>query len=111
MPTAKKPSATSKPSRADGTSSAKAGTTKVAAPAEIDWCRGTVTHGGGVAATIALLRGPADSAGPSQADQIALAKASARLKAVMPLDKSEGDALVKDFEAARKVTLAQRKRR
>ncbi|MCW5657108.1 MAG: type II toxin-antitoxin system Phd/YefM family antitoxin [Burkholderiaceae bacterium] len=50
--------------------------------------------------------------GPSQADLLALAQASARLKAVMPLGEDEVDALVKDFKVARKATtVRQRKRR
>ncbi len=49
--------------------------------------------------------------GPSQADQLALAQASARLKAVLPLDEDEVDALVKDFKVERRAASGQRKRR
>ena len=49
--------------------------------------------------------------GPSQADLLALAQASAKLKAVMPLAEDGVDALVKDFNFARKTAAGQRKRR
>ncbi|MBS0306452.1 MAG: type II toxin-antitoxin system Phd/YefM family antitoxin [Proteobacteria bacterium] len=49
--------------------------------------------------------------GPSQADLLALAQASAKLKAVMPLAEDEVDALVKEFKVERKAASGQRKRR
>ncbi|MBE7419503.1 MAG: type II toxin-antitoxin system Phd/YefM family antitoxin [Ideonella sp.] len=49
--------------------------------------------------------------GPSQADLLALAQASVKLRAVMPLGEDEVDALVKDFKVARKAAARQRKRR
>ncbi len=48
--------------------------------------------------------------GALQADLLALAQASARLKAVMPLSEGEVDALVADFKAARRAA-PRRKRR
>lgn len=49
--------------------------------------------------------------GPSQADLLALAQASAKLKAVMPLAEDEVDALVKEFKVERRAASGQRKRR
>jgi antitoxin (DNA-binding transcriptional repressor) of toxin-antitoxin stability system len=49
--------------------------------------------------------------GPSQADLLALRQASARLKAVMPLDERDVDALVTDFKAARNSATATRRKR
>jgi hypothetical protein len=48
--------------------------------------------------------------GALQADLLALAQASARLKAVMPLREGEVDALVGDFKVARQAA-PRRKRR
>ncbi len=48
--------------------------------------------------------------GPSQADLLALQQASAKLKAVMPLDDDEVDALVTEFQTKRKAD-PRRKRR
>jgi hypothetical protein len=49
--------------------------------------------------------------GPSQADLLALQRASARLKAVMPLGEGDVDGLVTDFKAARRAATATRRKR
>ncbi|MCI4429046.1 MAG: type II toxin-antitoxin system Phd/YefM family antitoxin [Burkholderiales bacterium] len=49
--------------------------------------------------------------GPSQADLLAFQQASAKLKALMPLDDNEVDAMLTDFKAERKAALAPRRKR
>ncbi len=49
--------------------------------------------------------------GPSQADLLALRQASAKLKAIMPLDEDEVDSMVTDFKAERKAAVASRRKR
>ena len=49
--------------------------------------------------------------GPSHADLLALAQASAKLKAAMPLNEDEVDALVTEFKVERKAAASRRKRR
>jgi hypothetical protein len=49
--------------------------------------------------------------GPAQADVLALAQASAALRALMPVAEDELDELVADFKRARKAAAGQRKRR
>src|SRR5882724_7988435 len=56
MPTANKPTNTSKHFSAAEIAAAKAGADSVPAQPKKDWSKGTVTQGGGVAATIAALR-------------------------------------------------------
>lgn len=58
MPTAKKPMSTSKPFSPAEIASAKqaASTSPSAKGPKVDWSQGTVTRGGGVAATVAAVR-------------------------------------------------------
>ena len=56
MPTAKKRKTASKPFSAAEIAAAKAAASPAVAPAAVDWSKGTVTRGGGVAETIASLR-------------------------------------------------------
>jgi uncharacterized protein (DUF4415 family) len=73
MPTAKKPTTTSKPFSAAEIAAAKAAAAPPTSKApKIDWTQGTVSSGGGVASTIAALRRSRGPAKKPAKEQVAI---------------------------------------